>query len=491
MGKIVLTPGEKYEPTPGVVLAPVGSTVNNTSSNTTRPPHPPVLVKAVLADDREDSWLEYVPEQVAEDPPLIIACHGGGASAEYQFYETTWWAVCEAEGAIAVFPNAGGQSRSWLSEDKPTPPGERPSMLEFFTKSPDGRADEENHHIKFIKALIEEMKAKYGVDPGRVYMQGMSMGDIMTMMFSRVCGDLLAGGDSTAGPTPEIALFNEDDSLKGYKCPVPTYQSRGELDDIVVAQRPGREVTTRQDVNAGNREFWLRVNGCDTPPRLAILGVNNFAFYTGKNADFIYRDVKHRSHGQTLDDAQWAWNLLFKHNRREPDGSLTRDRDEFFETGDRNAVALCEGAAAAYVDNKKVILAAPIFARSLTKMNFATHEREEVSRELFVAVEDLGRIFGGTGVELTNGGRGAIIRTLEKGDFEVVDESAACLRGSFMRAMFMAATTENGKLSVPLRWFAEEIFGLQTTQCDGCMYISDRHGEMTKDMAYIIRGLLK
>ncbi|MBO4422630.1 MAG: hypothetical protein J5879_04285, partial [Clostridia bacterium] len=299
------------------------------------------------------------------------------------------------------------------------------------------------------------------------------------------------GGDSTAGPTPELALFNEDDSLKGYKCPVPTYQSRGELDDIVVAQRPGKEDTTRQDVNAGNRLFWLKVNECDDLPRLAISGVNNFAFYTGKKADFIYRDVKHRSHGQTLDDAQWAWNLLFKHNRREPDGSITRDRDEFFETGDRNAIAVCEGAAAAYVDNKKVILAAPIFARSLTKMNFATHEREEVSRELFVAVEDLGRIFGGTGVEFTNGGRGAVIRTLEKGDFEVVDESAACLRGSFMRAMFMAATTENGKLSVPLRWFAEEIFGLQTTVCDGCMYISDRHGEMTKDMARIITDLLK
>ena len=38
--------------------------------------------------------------------------------------------------------------------------------------------------------LAEEMKKKYDIDEGRVYMQGMSMGDIMTMMFSRVCGHL-------------------------------------------------------------------------------------------------------------------------------------------------------------------------------------------------------------------------------------------------------------------------------------------------------------
>ena len=491
MGIIKLTPGERSEGVPSGALAPVGSTVNNASSNTTRPPHPPVLVKAVLADGVEDSWLEYIPEKVADKPALIVACHGGGAMAEYQFYETTWWAVCEAEGAIAVFPNAGGKSRSWLSEDKPTPPGERPSMLEFFAKAPDGRASEDNHHIKFIKALIAEMEKKYGVDPGRVYMQGMSMGDIMTMMFSRVCGDLLAGGDSTAGPSPEIALFKEDGSLKGYKCPVPIYQSRGELDDIVVAQRPGRAVTTRQDVNAGNREFWLRVNGCDTPPRLAIIGVNNFAFYDGKYADFIYRDVKHRSHGQTLDDAQWAWNLLFKHNRRNPDGSITRDKDEFFATGDVGAAALSAGAAAAYVNNARVELAAPAFYRAFTRLNFSTHEREVVRSEMFVAVEDLGKVFPGTAVELTNGGRNAVIRIDGVGELEVADESAACLRGTFLRAMFMAATTENGKISVPLRWFAEEVYGKQTTECDGAMYISSRHGEMTKDMAYIIKDLLK
>ena len=81
------------------------------------------------------------------------------------------------------------------------------------------------------------------------------MGDIMTMMFARVCGDLLAGIDSTAGPSAQIALFDDEGNLKGFKCPVPVYQSRGELDDIVAAPVAGKENTTRQDVNYVNRDF--------------------------------------------------------------------------------------------------------------------------------------------------------------------------------------------------------------------------------------------
>ena len=90
------------------------------------------------------------------------------------------------------------------------------NMMDAFAGSADGRASAENHHIKFLKALIEEMKKKYDIDEGRVYMQGMSMGDIMTMMFSRVCGHLLAAADCTAGPTPPVALFNEDGSFDEY-----------------------------------------------------------------------------------------------------------------------------------------------------------------------------------------------------------------------------------------------------------------------------------
>ena len=63
LGKINLTPGTPYE---GKMTfpPPAGVILNNTNSNTTIPPHPPVLCTGVLADGKEDSWLEYVPEEL-------------------------------------------------------------------------------------------------------------------------------------------------------------------------------------------------------------------------------------------------------------------------------------------------------------------------------------------------------------------------------------------------------------------------------------------
>lgn len=485
---IPLIPGKALDG-PMTMPPPSGVILNNTNSNTTIPKHAPVLCSGILADGKEDTWLEYVPENLpaGKKPPLVISCHGGGASADLQFNENSWWCVAEAEGLIVVFPNAGGQTKSWLAEDKPPKPGERPSMLDVFTSSPDGRASEDHHHIKFLKALIGEMKRKYDIDEGRVYMQGMSMGDIMTMMFSRVCGNLLAGADSTAGPSPEVALFDEDGNVKGNCGPVPIYQSRGELDNIVVAKKPGED-TTRQDINAVNRRFWLKVNECDELPRLAILGVNNFMFYTGKKANVVYRDVKHRGHGQTLDDSYWAWETLFKGTRRNPDGSVTCADTEFSATGDKDAVAVVDGGRFAYVNNQRIRLEAPVFSEALSNFDFGTRAMTEIKRDLYVPVTALQAMFGAS-VTLTQEGRGAIIET-ECGSCEVVMESVACLQGTFLRAMFMPAKLRDNVLYVPLRWFAEEIFGQHVTECDGALYASDHHGEMTKDMAYLLHDIL-
>ena len=34
-------------------------------------------------------------------------------------------------------------------------------------------------------------------------------------------------------------------------------------------------------------------------------------FIKGKKADYIFRDVKNRDHGQTFDDAEICWDYLF------------------------------------------------------------------------------------------------------------------------------------------------------------------------------------
>ena len=490
MSKFGLTPGNPFTEDSIAGVAPEGSIRNNTNSNTHIPPHPPELKTKVFADGKEDSWLEYVPEDLDKEsrPPLIIACHGGGAQAQWQFDETSWCYIAEQEGCVAVFPNAGGIRRSWLTEDDPEKANELPNMMDIFGATPDGRVPETQHHIQFLKGLIQEMKEQYNIDEGRVYLQGMSMGDIMTMMFARVCGDLLAGIDSTAGPSPQMALFDSDGNVRGFKCPVPVYQSRGELDDIVAAPVAGKENTTRQDVNAVNRDFWLKVNECDTLPRLSILDVNNFAFYTGKKANLVYRDVKHRSHGQTLDDAYWAWNTLFKGTRRNPDGSITCLDTDYSARGDLDAAALCDGCEYAYINNSRVKMEAPAFLETLTNYDFSLHSRVDYKKELYVPLSFLTQYFD-IGVDYATDRRSAILHCPE-GDCEIAEASVATLWNGFLRSMLMPVIRKDDVLFVAVRWFAEVIFDMHVTECDGAMYICDHHAEMSKDMAYIIKEIL-
>ena len=57
---------------------------------------------------------------------------------------------------------------------------------------------DENHDNKLVLGLIELMKSKYNIDEGRIFMQGMSMGDMMTNQFARHFGNLLAGAGGSA-----------------------------------------------------------------------------------------------------------------------------------------------------------------------------------------------------------------------------------------------------------------------------------------------------
>ena len=122
MSEFRLKPGIPFEGTSIAEEAPEGSIRNNTNSNTHIPPHPPVLKSKVFADGIEDSWLEYIPEDLDKEakPPLIIACHGGGAQAQWQFEETSWCYIAEQENCVAVFPNAGGVRRAWLTVARDT-----------------------------------------------------------------------------------------------------------------------------------------------------------------------------------------------------------------------------------------------------------------------------------------------------------------------------------------------------------------------------------
>ena len=136
-------------------------------------------------------------------------------------------------------------------------------------------------------------------------MQGMSMGDLMTAMFTRNYGDVLAGAAGSGCATFLSVLFSPEGEVQNKAGHVDIWQSRPELNDIP----PDKEEALT--VNRYNRYYWMRINECEPIPQISIVGEDNFAFYRGAKADVTYLDIKNRDHGQTLDDASLIWNYHF------------------------------------------------------------------------------------------------------------------------------------------------------------------------------------
>lgn len=422
----------------------------------------------VFADDREDSWYEYVPASYhkAKPAPLVFSRHGGGQSGWGQCYATCWNYIADREGFIVVYPDMVFDLI----------PGDQPEKF----------GEKIEHEILFINGLIEELKTKYNIDESRIYMQGMSMGNLMTTNYSRYSGLKLAGAAECAGPSPIQALWTENGQIKENSGPVPIFQSRGENDDMAInAGYDGK--ATRNDINRANKKFWLTVNRCSNLPQLSITGDNNFEFYTGSLADVIYRDVKNRGHGQTFDDAEFVWSLLFSGTARGKDGSIIRLQPRKTPVGDLNAVAVSDGCKKAYVNNKSLNLEGEVYK-----------VHEELHSEFF-GDKDLGHVYYapislfqtafGLTVENLGEGRTRIITNDGRKIVVSVGNVGITVDNSIL-SMSRQAEEKNGILYLPLCWFASNILGKFITACQGSLYISDHYGQMTKDMALTIKEIL-
>lgn len=136
---------------------------------------------------------------------------------------------------------------------------------------------EDYHDVRKIAALIEKMKEKYRIDPGRIYLQGMSMGNAAASQFARYLGHLLAGAAGSGCPTNTALLFDGGGRAVNRGGPLAVWQSRLELDQVPPHYREGNKATI-----AGNIAYWNQVNGCRKLPQIRIEGNNNLAFFEGE-----------------------------------------------------------------------------------------------------------------------------------------------------------------------------------------------------------------
>lgn len=165
--------------------------------------------------------------------PLVLLLHGGGGNARQIERTTGMSEKSDKEGFIAVYPDGTGRVENvyvWNSG--------------FCCAS----AYEDNvDDVGFIKALINEVKSSYAIDPDRIYIAGFSNGGMMTHRLGSELSDLVAaiapvsgayGGKflaispsytipEPADNVPVIAFHGREDEVVPYEGGLPPKKVNG------------------------------------------------------------------------------------------------------------------------------------------------------------------------------------------------------------------------------------------------------------------------
>ena len=435
----------------------------------------------------EDTWYEYVPASYdpAKKTPLVFSMHGGLMTGWGQAIYTSWTHIADREGIICVFPNAH-DNRMWMIECDP-------KMVDEITKpAPEGIPAlnrptgevEDFHDVKHVRALLSLMKDKYNIDEGRVYMQGMSMGNVMTSQVARYCGDLFAGAAGSGCPTNSCLLFTPDDEVINRGGALDYWQSRLEHD-----KTPPHYGEDDKTVVLNNIKYWCMVNGVHGLPQIRIAGEKNLAFFKGKKANVTLMDVRNRDHGQTFDDAEMVWDYMFSGVRKNPDGSLTHTDPEIENRGDNFGVAIAENKSKAWLNGKVVSTGGAVLTWEKLKYHGLNGEQIVRGSYLCVPLSFIAEVFGAH-LEVFENGTVAILTLPDGRTFQFAEGCIGCVVDNRIESMLCEAIFRNDCLYISMEWFCRFVYNYQVSEFDGVMYITDHYAEISRYMSWLLQDIL-
>ena len=459
--------------------------VVNENGNNSRP-YPERLQEfhGIMGNDTEEEWYEYVPESYdpSKKTPLVISNHGGLMTGWGQAIYTSWTYVADRDNIIVVFPNAHSR-RLWTVD---TTDMEKELNKEMPPEFKQNLADtpEENPDVRFILALLDYLKGKYNIDEERIFMQGMSNGNMFTSMFSRYCGNLITAASGAGGGTPNPRLLAENGKLKNAGGPVGMWttipETNGcppwcEFDDATIYKY--------------TRVYWNEVNGCHGDPEISIVGEDAFAFYKGEQADTVFCEIKNRDHGQTLDEAALVWDYFFSGLRRKADGTIVDMGSRIPRIGDRFAIAVADGCRTAWFGNRKVEMEAPAMNWQKLKYHGLNGNQKVKGEYICVPVSFIAKAFGAS-YRYEEDGAVAYLYLEDGRTLQFARGSIGCVIDNEFRCMYCEALHREGELLIPIEWFARFIMGICATRCEDIVYVTDHHAELGVVMADLIRNLL-
>jgi poly(3-hydroxybutyrate) depolymerase len=167
-----------------------------------------VQFKTMELAGRLREYMVYVPAKAKQaaskgkNVPAVVSLHGSGLTMYSMFDFSRWWEVADDEGFILVVPTG------------------------LNTQNRTGWGTTAGHiDMTFLQLLLDEVKAGYNVDPGRIYLGGQSNGSMTTIAAGKnlaLSKNFAALGATSGGQTssttdytgetlPFFVLFGEFD----------------------------------------------------------------------------------------------------------------------------------------------------------------------------------------------------------------------------------------------------------------------------------------
>ncbi|MDY0076132.1 MAG: T9SS type A sorting domain-containing protein [Bacteroidales bacterium] len=193
----------------------------------------------LIHDGQTRSYIYYLPDQISEPLPLLIAMHGYTQTANSIMNFSAFNQLADEQNFMVVYPQ--GIGNSW--------------NVDFGGGS---TADD----VGFINALIDKLSGNFLVDKNRVYATGFSNGGFMSYRLAYELPEKIAAIAPVAGTIASQAFANwEATNAK------PILHIHGTGDFIVPFDGIGGSIESVDTL----LDFWIAFNGCNSTPTVTEL----------------------------------------------------------------------------------------------------------------------------------------------------------------------------------------------------------------------------
>lgn len=418
-------------------------------------------------------WDEYVPQNY--DPskkwPLMISVHGGGGNNLCRKF--AWHLLAERDGMIVCYPESISNTVMWnVFGDKTREEG-YPDEMVFFDK------------------LYDIMLEKYNIDKERVYIHGQSFGDQMISVYLRTRAHKFAAACPSSGTIFASKFYNDDGTeIVPHECALPVCRMHGmdddngamgirpELRDELMKNGEWRRMKMEVVVQP-NLYYWRSVNQCRELPHFTIRDEFNIVRYPSEiDCDTCFFALEGGEHNQRPEYVDNLWSYFLSAYRR-VDGKIVKGEPIRKFEEDKNTAIFTDGSPYAYVDNNLYKMSA--IARRMNGARISKYSMYIPADFVGVALDCESSISedgltaeyskNGVTVQIAAGTRGCIVNETIK-YIPLVEHI-------------------NGVLYVPVAAVGKYLNGMRAIEGYDVTYLTYGDGEMTYDMAMMIKQVLR